>query len=92
MDEDLKRYLDGMEARQVERLNNGVERVLDRLTKIEVGLRDLDTKHDGTRAMVIALPATVLKAIEEPMLRRLRDIEERVTRLEKKDGGVGPGE
>jgi hypothetical protein len=88
MDEELKRYLDAMEARQVERLNNGVERVLDRLTKIEVGLRDLDTKHDGTRGMVIALPATVLKAIEEPMLRRLRDIEERVTRLEKKDGAA----
>ena len=80
MDEELKRHLDELRRQ----LNDGFERVLDRLTKVESTLRDLDTKHDSTRAMVTALPATVLQAIEEPMLRRLRDVEGRVTRLEKK--------
>jgi hypothetical protein len=65
-------------------INDGNGRLMNRMSAMEGELRDLRTKHDGTRDLVMGLPAAVVKAVEEPMLRRLRDIEGRVTRLEEK--------
>jgi hypothetical protein len=45
-------------------------------------LRDLRGEHDVTRTLVTALPATVLKAIEQPLTRRIRAIEDRLDTLE----------
>jgi hypothetical protein len=61
MDEELERRFDELHRQ----LNDGFERVHDRLTTIEATLRDLDTKHDSTQAMILALPAAVSQAIED---------------------------
>jgi len=45
--------------------NDGNERLMNRMSTMEGELRDLRTKHDGTRDLVMGLPAAVLKAVEE---------------------------
>jgi hypothetical protein len=64
------------------KINAGNERLLDRLTKLEGEVRNLRSEHSVTRDLVAALPATVLGAIEKPLLRRLTDLEDRVSKLE----------
>ena len=63
-------------------MNDLHERVLHRLTRIEGELRDLRSEHSVTRDMVIALPGTVLGAIEKALLQRMRTTEERLDKLE----------
>jgi len=79
MDDELKAYLDDM----MTRINAGFERVLDRLTAVEGDLRNLRSEHSVTRDLVARLPATVLHAIEQPLLRRLTAVEDRVSKIEK---------
>jgi hypothetical protein len=75
MDEDLKQYLEAMEARLMRRINDGIERVL-------TDVRDLRSEHAVTRATVLALPVTIVSALERPLLDRISGIEARVTKLE----------
>ena len=65
-------------------INLGNERVLNRLTAIEGELRNLRSEHSVTRDLVTRLPATVLGAIEKPLLNRITDIEDRVSKIEDK--------
>jgi hypothetical protein len=67
-------------------MNDQFERVLNRLTRMEGEVRDLRTEHAVTRDLVTKLPGTVLGAIEQPLLRRITDIERRLGDLE----GHGP--
>ena len=78
MDEELRQHLQAMEDRLMGRING----VLERLSELRGDLRDLRSEHDATREMVSALPATVLKAIEAPLLRRIRTTEQRLDKLE----------
>lgn len=78
MDEETRAAFAALMAR----INNNHEAVLHRLSAVEGAIRDLTTSHEVTRRMVTSLPATVLGAIEEPMLKRLGDLEHRVTKLE----------
>jgi hypothetical protein len=78
MDDELKQYLLDM----MKQINDGNERVLNRLTRIEGEVRDLRSEHSVTRDMVIALPGTVLGAIESPLLKRIRTSEDRLDKLE----------
>lgn len=78
MDEQLHEYLQGMEARLMTRING----VLERLSEVRADLRDLRTEHDTTRELVTKLPATILGAIEQPLLRRVRATEGRLDKLE----------
>jgi hypothetical protein len=79
MDEETKAYLDAMMAL----INNGTERILEQIRALSGDLRDLRSEHSVTRTLVTELPATVLGAIEGPLLRRIRSVEDRVTKLEK---------
>jgi hypothetical protein len=63
MDDDLRSYLEGMEARLLRRINDGNEDVLSRLNSLEGEVRNLRSEHEVTRTMVTALPATVLGAM-----------------------------
>lgn len=72
-----------MEARLVALINRQAERILDRLTVLEGEVRNLRSEHSVTRDMVIALPGTVLGAIEKALLNRMTDLEGRVSKLEK---------
>lgn len=47
-------------------------------------IRNLRSEHSVTRDLVAALPATVLTAIEKPFLRRLTDLENRISKIEDK--------
>lgn len=85
MDEDLRQYLEAMEARLMGRINGNHETILSALRELRTDLRDLRTEHSVTRDMVLKLPGTVLGAIEQPLLRRIRGTEERLDKLE------GPG-
>jgi hypothetical protein len=69
--------LAAMEARLMQRLNDGVERIIAQIT-------DLRSEHAVTRNLVTTLPATVLGAIEQPLLQRISATEARVTKLEPK--------
>ena len=82
MDEELKLHLEAMEARLLGQLNKQTERILDRLTMVENDVRDLRTEHSVTRDMVLKLPGTVLGALEQPLLRRIRATEARLDKLE----------
>jgi CHAD domain-containing protein len=82
----------GLTARLIEaeqaltiRMNNQFERVLNRLTAVESDLHNLRSEHSVTRDLVMKLPATVLGAIEQPLLRRMTAIEERVGKLEDRE-------
>jgi hypothetical protein len=78
MDDELKQYLLDM----MKQINDGNERVLNRLTRIEGEVRDLRSEHSVTRDMVLKLPGTVLGAIEAPLLKRIRTSEDRLDKLE----------
>jgi hypothetical protein len=78
MDEEMKRHLEAMEGRLMARIND----VLLRLVDVRADVRNLRSEHSVTRDLVTALPATVLGAIEKPLLQRITDIETRVTKLE----------
>lgn len=69
------------------RMNDQFERVLNRLTAVEGDLHNLRSEHSVTRDLVVKLPATVLGAIEQPLLRRMTMIEERVRKLEDREHG-----
>ena len=84
MDDELKAYLDDALKDLIGKINVGNERVLNRLTALEGEVRDLRSEHSVTRDLVAALPATVLRAVEKPFLSRLREIEDRVTKIEDK--------
>ena len=79
MDEDLRRHLDAMEGRLMARINGALEQ----LSGLRGDLRDLRSEHDVTRDLVTKLPATVLGAIEQPLLRRIRA-------TDKPEGGAPP--
>jgi hypothetical protein len=64
-----------MEQRLMGRINDNHAAVLAKL-------RDLDTRMDSTRALVMGLPAAVLKAVEDPLLRRIAAVEDRVSKIE----------
>ena len=81
MDEELKRHLEAMESHLMGRING----VMERLLEVQGNLRDLRSEHSVTRDMVIALPGTVLGAIEKALLQRMRTTEDRLDKLE---GGV----
>jgi hypothetical protein len=78
MDEELKRHLEAMESRLMGPING----VMERLLEAQGNLRDLRSEHSVTRDMVIALPGTVLGAIEAPLLKRIRTTEDRLDKLE----------
>jgi hypothetical protein len=82
MDEGLRDYLVAMEARLMGRINGSHESLLTAIRELRGDLRDLRGEHDATRTLVTALPATVLKAIEQPLTRRIRAIEDRLDKLE----------
>lgn len=63
-------------------VNDGIERVLDRLSSIEGEVRNLRQEHATTREMVTRLPATILAIFEEPMLKRMTAIERRLSKLD----------
>jgi hypothetical protein len=63
MDDDLRTYLEEMEARMLRRINDGNETILSRLNSLEGEVRNLRSEHEVTRTMVTALPATVLGAM-----------------------------
>lgn len=83
-DEELMLQLKAMEDRLVGIVNQQTERILDRLTTLETGLRNLRSEHETTRELVAALPATVLRAVERPMLNRFTALETRIDTLERK--------
>jgi hypothetical protein len=66
----------------MKQINDGNERILNRLTRIEGEVRDLRSEHSVTRDMVLKLPGTVLGAIEAPLLKRIRTTEDRLDKLE----------
>ena len=78
MDQELKLHLEGMEARLMGRING----VMERLLEVQANLRDLRTEHSVTRDMVLKLPGTVLGALEQPLLKRIRATEGRLDKLE----------
>jgi hypothetical protein len=78
MDEELKRHLEAMESRLMGPING----VMERLLEAQGNLRDLRSEHSVTRDMVIALPGTVLGAIEKALLKRIRTTEDRLDKLE----------
>lgn len=78
MDDELRRHLDAMMAK----LNANHERVLDRLTAIEGDIRNLRSEHSVTRDVVMALPGTLVGAMEKGLLQRMADLEARVGKLE----------
>lgn len=65
-------------------MNDQHERVLDRMTAMESELRNFRSEHGVTREMVISLPGTVLRAIEQPLLQRITKIEGRLDDMERK--------
>jgi hypothetical protein len=65
-------------------INVGNENIFNRLTAVEGEIRNLRSEHSVTRDLVAALPATVLGAIEKPFLRRLTDLENRISKIEDK--------
>ena len=82
MDDDLRLHLEAMEGRLMTRING----VLEQVSALRGDLRDLRSEHDVTRDLVAKLPATVLGAIEQPLLRRIRGTEERLDKLERPQG------
>lgn len=78
MDEELRRHLDAMMAK----INANHERVLDRLSIVEGEIRNLRTEHSVTRDFVMALPGTLVSAMEKALLERMTDLESRVRKLE----------
>lgn len=79
-DEELERRFDAL----MRRVNDNHEAVLMQLDRLESDVRNLRTEHTTTRDSVLALPMTVLRVIEGPLLGRLTGVEERVTKLERK--------
>ena len=82
MDEELKQHLEAMEARLMGRINGNQESLLTAMRELRADLRNLRSEHDTTHELVSALPATVLKAIQQPLLRRITATEERLDKLE----------
>ena len=82
MDEETARAFDAL----MRRINDNHEAVLTQLRQLESDVRNLRTEHTTTRNSVLALPMTVLQAIEGPLLRRITDTEDRIAKLERKDG------
>ena len=82
MDDELKQHLEAMESRLMGRINGNHESLLTTLRELRVDLRNLRSEHSVTRDMVMALPATVLGAIERPLLNRITNAEERLDKLE----------
>ena len=82
---ELREHLRASEDRLMGRLNQQTERILDRLTALEGDVRNLRTEHTTTRDSVLALPMTVLRVIEGPLLGRITEAEARITKLERKD-------
>ena len=82
MDEELKQHLEAMESRLMGRING----VMERLLEVQANLRDLRTEHSVTRDTVIKLPGTILGALEQPLLRRIRATEGRLDKLETPEG------
>jgi hypothetical protein len=74
-DNDPSKLLVVAVAELMRRINDNHEILLAKL-------RDLDTRMDSTRALVMGLPAAVLKAVEDPLLRRIAAVEERVSKIE----------
>jgi hypothetical protein len=83
MDDETRAFLEAMEGRLMARMNDQHERLADRLTTLAGDVRNLRSEHGVTRDLVSALPATVLGAIEKPLLRRITSVEDRLTRLER---------
>ena len=75
---DMSARFDGLVAK----INDGNERILDRLSVVEADVRNLRSEHSVTRDLVMKLPATVLGAIEQPLLSRITAIERRVSKLD----------
>jgi hypothetical protein len=82
MDEELRGYLEAMEARLMRHLNDASERALDRISTLERELRNLHAEHAATRELVIKLPGaimstvtTALGAFERALLDRLAQSE-----------------
>jgi hypothetical protein len=70
MDDELKRYLDAMQTRLMQQINDGQERILNRLSTLE---RDfVNTKDFLVGDSLVAS-------------RRWFDLEARVTKLERKE-------
>ena len=82
MDEELKAYLEAMEGRLMGRINGSHESLLTAIRELRGDLRDLRGEHSVTRDMVLKLPGTVLGALEQPLLKRIRGIEARLDKLE----------
>lgn len=82
MDEELKQHLEAMENRLMDRINGNHESLLTAIRDIRADVRNLRSEHETTSELVSALPATILKAIQQPLLRRITDVEARVTKLE----------
>ena len=82
MDEELRAYLEAMESRLMGRINGSHESLLTAIREMRGDLRDLRVEHTVTRGMVIELPGTVLGALEQPLLKRIRGIEARLDKLE----------
>jgi hypothetical protein len=57
--------------------------ITSRLTEVAGDVRNLRSEHSVTRDLVTKLPATVLGAIEKPLLKRMTDLEDRTTKLEE---------
>ena len=75
---DMSARFDSLEAK----VNDGNEGILDRLSAVEADVRNLHSEHSVTRDLVMKLPATVLGAIEQPLLNRITAIERRVSKLD----------
>ncbi len=70
MDDELKHYLDAMQARLMQQINNGHERILDRLSALEKDF--MNTKDFLIGDSLVAS-------------RRWLDLEARVSKLERKE-------
>jgi hypothetical protein len=71
-----------MESRLMGRINGSHESLLMAIREVRGDLRDLRDEHSVTRDMVLKLPGTVLGAIEQTLLRRIRSAEARLDKLE----------
>jgi hypothetical protein len=81
--ESCKAALEAMEARLMRRINDNHQALLGEV-------RNLRSEHSVTRDLVTKLPATVRGAIEQPLLRRITDLEDRVSKIEEKPRGSTP--
>jgi hypothetical protein len=74
MDEELKAYLDALEARLMRRINDNHSAVLGKI-------RDLRSEVAMAREFGFPVPKLVAEALEAGLLPRLRGIEDRLDRL-----------